>query len=255
MNLGTALFGIVLVVGGVAASNAGWISLPAVLDLGMILVGLTGLAGVLKLPWDIYFEARGLVVDQEESERRGIEVDSEEKTYARAAARRLLLLCLLSHALAAALSAGASWASGGRIGYAFAGFFLVSTLFRPMGSFYQHMKARLLELRRRARVPREDAVQLLSKVRDLEGDLRMARSELGTLRQELVEKEHDATRERGRLVRHVEELDARQTSQQQRYEAKVDRVCREFQDSVSRLTAEKEILEGMRAFVRLVKEA
>lgn len=255
MKLGTAFFLIVLVVGGVAASNAGWVSFPVVLDLGMILVGLTGLAGVLKLPWDIYFEARGLVLDQQESERRGIEVDAEEKTYARAAARRLLLLCFATHALAAALSAGASWASGGRIGYAFAGFFLVSTLFRPMGAFYQHMKARLLELRRRARVPRDDAKQLLQRLVEAEARQRELVNELGSLRSDLAEREHDAERSRARMGRHLEELDARQTAQKQAYDAKVDRVCREFQDSIARLTSEKEILEGMRAFVRLVKEA
>ena len=124
-----------------------------------------------------------------------------------------------------------------------------------MGAFYLHMKARLLEMRRRARVPREDAKQLLARVAEAEVRSRQHEQALGQLRSELAEREHDATRQRDRLTRHVEELDARQTAQQQSYEAKVDRVCREFQDSIARLTSEKEILEGMRAFVRLVKEA
>jgi hypothetical protein len=117
-----------------------------------------------------------------------------------------------------------------------------------MGSFYAHMKVRLLELRSRARLPREDALELRDRVERLE----MAASAWEEARRELA----------GRLEHDLAELDARQretqralSDQHARYEGKVDQLAREFTRSIEKLTEDKELLHGMRAFVRMVKEA
>lgn len=222
---------------------------PSVLlDAGMTLASLAGLAGILGQPWDLYFEARGLAVDQEESLRRGLGIPPEEVEFARASARKLLLLCLALHAGAACLVSLATFASGGRLGYYFAAFFLVSTVFRPMGAFYAHMKHRLVELRTRARLPREDALELRTRVERLE----LGASEWSEARRALEEK----------LNVEMADLEARQretqrdlSDQHARYEAKVDQLTREFARSIEKLTDDRELLRGMRAFVRMVKEA
>ena len=246
---------ILLILGVTVLGKFGVGDPTSILDLGMILFGLFGLAGILKLPWDLYFEARSLLLDQRESIARGIDISKDDQDYAKKTSYRLFFLCLAIHFLAAGLSAGISYFSGGKIGYAFAGFFLVSTLFRPLGAFYQHMKARLNSMRSRAKYPREDVLSLLKKVKHLESGFD-ARGQ--TLSQEAVERQQrfeEFSRELQRAERRQNCLEEKITSKSQDYSAKVDRVLREFQDSISRLTSEKEILEGMRAFVRLVKES
>ncbi len=255
MSFPTAFLILGALAGSLVASRFGWISFPETLDTLMILVGFFGLIGVLKLPWDIYFEARGLVLDQEESARAGITVDADERAYAAKTSKRLLSLCVFTHLFAAALCASVSYVSGGKVGYTFAVFFLISTAFRPLGSFYGHMKKRLLELRKRARYPREDVLNLVSQVKENNAAGRHNREQIAVLQQLIEEHQLDATRLRERTERHVTELDNRQVALGQSFESKVDRVCREFENSIARLTKEKEILEGMRAFVRLVKES
>lgn len=238
----------VFLVGGAAALYMGYATPTLLLDAAMTLGALAGLAGILRLPWDLYFEARGLAQDQAESVRRGLQVDAEEQAYSARMAPRLLLLCVALHLGAAGLAAGASYLSGGKLGYYFAAFFLVSTSFRPLGAFYVHVKRRLVELRQRAKVPRKDARDLAERLATLErrdqahavalehlqGDLgdRVAALELA-----LAQAREDARR------------------RDRAYDDKVDRVCHEFQGSLEKLTEDRELLHGMRAFVRMVKES
>lgn len=240
---------------GLVSSHHGWIELPVVLDLAMILLGLSGLAGVLKLPWDLYFQARGLVLDQTESRRRGLEVADDEVAYGTQATRRLLFLCLFTHLLAAALSASLSYFSGGKIGYAFAVFFLVSTAFRPMGAFYTHMTERLRDLRKRARVPRQDAIDLRARLEQLELRSQSWERQSEELQRQLQDFLKEGKRDFQTGERRREELAETVLRQGRDFESKVDRVCREFEASIARLSSDREVLDGIRAFVRLVKES
>lgn len=248
INGPTVVLVMFLVSAGGVASHFGWVSATGLLDGGMVLACLAGLALILKLPWDLHFEARGLMVDQEESQAREIRVEETDRSFARATARRLLALCLGMHLGAAAVLAATTYLSGGRLGYYFAAFFLISTGFRPMASFYAHLRHRLAELRQRTRVPREDARELRRRVHELE--------HRAQVQQEFFERLQE---EQGtRLAR----LDADLAGSREelrvlsgRMDQKVERICREFTTSLERLTEDKELLHGMRAFVRMVKAA
>jgi hypothetical protein len=248
LNGPTVILVIFLVTAGAIASHLGWASGTSLLDGAMVLASLAGLVLVLKLPWDLYFEARGLIVDQDESRNLEIAVLEEERSFARRTARRLLLLCFALHLGAAALLAGTSYLSGGRLGYFFAVFFLVSTGFRPLAAFYSHLRRRLMEMRQRTRYPREDALELRRRVDDLEYRTKVQQEFFERLQEEegnrlgRLESDLSGSREELRLLR-------------DRMDEKVDRVCREFTSSIERLTEDRELLHGLRALVRLVKEA
>lgn len=230
------------------ARYLGWLDGRTLLDVGMAAVGLLGLGLIVKLPWDLYMQARGLVADQRESRERGIEVADAELRYAKRTARRLLAACLGLHSVTALTIALGTRFSGGQLGYWFAGFFLLATFFRPAVAVYGHLRARLTELRSRTRFPREDAVALRMRVEELEGRL-----ERSIDSQDAVRLEHAEASER--LSRRVDSLDREHRARTAAFEDQVDRVLRELERTVDRLTEDREILSGIRAFVRAVKDA
>ncbi len=221
---------------------------PLLLDGIAAGIGLIGLVLLVKLPWDLYMEARGLIADQRDARKRDIAVDPEEERYAKRAARRLLAVCIGLHVVTAAVVGAATWASGGSLGYFFAGFYLLSTFFRPAVALYRHLVRRLRELRGRTRYPREDVVTLVARVRDLERELE-ERGEASKETRCAFEASLD------RLGQRVDALDREHRVRVAAFEDQVALVLRELERTVDRLTEDRELLAGIRAFVKVVKEA
>lgn len=238
----------VLTVLAFLARYLGWLDGRALLDLGVAAVGLLGLALLVKLPWDLYMQARGLVADQRDARQRGIEVSEAEERFAKRAARRLLAACLALHAITALTIALGTRFSGGQLGYWFAAFFLLATFFRPAIAVYVHLRARLGELRSRTRFPREDAVALRMRVEQIE-----RRLEDDDAFREGERTEHAQALER--LSRRLDTLDQEHRARTAAFQDQVERVLRELERTVDRLTEDREILSGIRAFVRAVKDA
>ncbi|MBX3269897.1 MAG: hypothetical protein KF729_06530 [Sandaracinaceae bacterium] len=231
------------VVGAFVARWLGWLDGPGLLDLGMGAAALVGLLAVLWVPWDLYYAARRLCVDQRESVARGVEVPAEDRASAAAMPPRLLALALGLHALGAGVVAGVTFATGGGVGYWFAGFYVLGTLLRPIGALYGHVRERLRDLSERARYPREDVIALREDVRGLLAALEALETSVVPSLREADEAG------RAELSRRDDEARRREA----RFEQKVDAVLAELERSVGRLTADRELLEGIRAFVRLVK--
>lgn len=226
------------------AATLGWIPVPLAIDAAMGTLALSGLLALLGLPWDLYFQARGVVTDQDESVARGVTVGAGDRTAARRLARRLLALCVGLHAGAAGLLALASALSGGRVGYAFAVFFLVATGLRPIEASYRHLAGRLFELRERARYPREDVLQWVGTVRALETAQRDHAREL--------ERVEASGRE---LLETLRTTDERLRAQDRALDLKLDRVLAELERTVDRMTEDRELVAGLRALARLLRTA
>ncbi|MDM8546911.1 hypothetical protein QUF61_10490 [Candidatus Venteria ishoeyi] len=223
-----------------------WFSGSQLLTVGMAFIGLVGLVTVLKLPWDLYFEARNLLAEQKESLRRGIEVPAADHQYTQAIAKRLLWVCIGLHLLSALVITLLTYFSGAQIGYYFAGFFLLSTGFRPLLAFYQHQKARFAALRRRCKVPREDALDFAGRIKKLEKQL------------EAMEKQDKKTEEKNQqafldVQADLDHLHTLMKKQNRNYEEKTDKVCDEFSHAVEKLSSDQEFLSGMRAFIKMIK--
>ncbi len=240
--LGLAL--LVAIVTGV--SHLGGYPLPGMVDFFIAFMGLSGMVAILKHPWDLYFDARNLRLEQEESLRKSINIPEEDIEYTRRLVPRLLLTCLGCHILAAGAAFAAAWFSNGVVGYWFAGFFLLSTVFRPIHAFHVHMKTRLYNLKSRCFVPREDSVELASRLGVLEQTLTQLRKD--------IEEETKQNLKRFEKAEHnFEALRGATTTEIRRFNDRVSTVCDEFQKSIERLTEDQELLRGIKAFVHMVK--
>lgn len=228
-----AFFAVVL--GGGVLAILGLVPVDVALDVLAVSAASLSLLALVKLPWDLWFAARLLVVEQEESVRRGIHIDERARIEARSIASRALLVAVVLHVVAAGAAFGASALLGDGRGYVLAFTYLASMGLRPIQAGWAHVRARIAALRSQAVVPREDAITLLEEVR-----ARRARDEERAERLERLEaqleKETLATRER-----------------EARLEARLDRVLVELERSAERLTEDRELVAGLRALARMLR--
>ena len=191
------------------------------LDWVMGALCLLWLLVILKAPWDLYFQAVILTPGRTE--------------YILTLRRRLGLLAVGAHLGSAALISAIAFLTGERqVGYWFAVFYLVSTVFRPAVAGYAYLSRKLSAVGEEARYPREDIAEMRGRLSLAEETAKQTRSELDSLRV-LLETE---TTERAEESRDLRE---RQNA-----------LAREFEVTTSRLTDNKEVISGIQAFVRLI---
>lgn len=241
----------VLVMGAVVTAvlnRFGWIDLSLIISLALHIVGFLAVIALIKLPWDLYFEARGLIDDQEASERRGKSVTPQDRGEARVLLRRLLLLCLSLHFGLAAVLAVATAVLDGSYGYYYAAAFALSAACRPLTAYYRYQMGRLRRLRGELNFPRDDIQALKNRLAQLESVAPHTARQAEQLERQLGQLQQ-STDER------VTKAEAAARKQALDYDEKVDRVCREFSRSIEQLTDDKVLLGGLKAFVRMVKNA
>jgi hypothetical protein len=207
--------------------------------LGTIAVGigcLVWLVVIVVLPWNLFFQARHLLFELRRSRARGLVVADEHETQAVAVQRRMLRISIGLHVGSAALLGLGSWLAGEPMGHVFAGLFLLSTLFRPAVEYYQYLRRQLTDVLEEVKYPREDVVRL---IHDVDSGKQQLESQ--------AERQAEFTRE---LARIEGESHARVTEAHRR----LDAVIRKFDESLDRLTDNREVISGLKAFLRLVRE-
>lgn len=208
------------------------------LDWVMGALCLVWLLVLLKAPWDLYFEASAVAFEQERSREAGTPLRPGRSEYVQALRRRLGLFAVGAHLGSAALIAALSFGLGGRqVGYWFAAFFLVATLFRPLIAGYVYLMRKLRAVGQESRYPREDVAELRARVSAAEQTTRDLSSQAADLRARLQQ-------EAGERIAEARELRERQSA-----------LAREFEATASRLTDNQEVIRGIQAFVRLISQS
>lgn len=231
-----------------AAHQLGWID---GLLLGRIVAAMAfvfGLITVVRLPWDLTFQARNALAQMEALRARGLVVDETEIGFARKSATRSLVLALFLHLVGAGLAFAARSILGAELGVVIAIAFLGSMALRPIHAFYLHTRQRLMRAQRNAAVPPPDARTLADADEELRAELKAMSQELETHR--------EVTKGQLALIeeRTVAEANAWRNSATSTDE-KLERVLREFERTVDRTQQNGEVLAGIRAFVQLIREA
>jgi hypothetical protein len=246
-NLG-GLSAFLLVLLSLIAHHFGWVDGPLLLRTGAVAVLVVLLVGVVRLPWDLTFQARGALARQRAARARGQKVNDVDIAFAKASATRALWLALVLHVLGAGLAFGARAWVGDEWSAVLALAFLASMALRPIAAFYQHTRARLFAVEREADVPHADALSLAASIANLE-EARLQQDEARetereALRVQLAVMEERMREDAGAWRRSVAMTDE-----------KLERVLREFERTVEKTQQSAEVLAGIRAFVKLVRES
>ncbi|XVQ09490.1 hypothetical protein ACQP1W_44345 [Spirillospora sp. CA-255316] len=218
------------------------VPLAVVLSLGAGALGLLWLVVLLVVPWHVYFQARRLLQEIGTSRARGLEVPPERETEARRIAARARTAAVGGHVVSAAAVAVVTYFSGTAIGYYFAGFYLLSTAFRPAHAWFAHLRRRLRTMLHEVRYPRDDVLDLLERLNFLEGHVEAMRLTTEHLHQA------DHT-----LERRLEAVDLAVQRGAAELNGRLDALGRRFEATVAQLTDDQELITGIRAFLRLLR--
>ncbi|MCO4782739.1 MAG: hypothetical protein KC646_10485 [Candidatus Cloacimonetes bacterium] len=246
-SFGPILFNIVLILCGMLGFYLNWFSFYTLVTVIFCVFGFMSLVLVLKLPWDLYFEAKDVIYNQQQSIKKDIFVSKEDLDYALKAKSRLLLLCLVVHAICAGVAALISYQSQSQIGYYFSGVFTLSTIFRPLLSYFQKERQRLIHLKSQCLIPRDDSQQIQIKLADLEDKLAHFQNTYQEESIQMNQKQNDFQEAIDLLQKQLKSL---QLTNKDQY----DKVLNEFTKSIEKLTEDQELLRGFRAIVKLLKE-
>ncbi|MFC5753266.1 hypothetical protein [Actinomadura rugatobispora] len=197
---------------------------------------------LLVVPWNVHFQARRLVQEIGAGRARGLEVPPEREAEARRIAARARTAAVCGHAVSAAVVAVIAFFSGAVIGYYFAGFYLLSTFFRPAHAWFAHLRSRLGTMLREVRYPRDDVLDLVERLTFLEGRVEAMRLTTEHLHQA------DHT-----LERRLEAVDLTGRRAAADLNGRLDALGRRFETTVAQLTDDQELITGIKAFLRLLR--
>jgi hypothetical protein len=150
------------------------------------------------------------------------------------------------------------------LGYYFAAFYLLSCAIRPVAAYLGYVKARIASLLKETTHPRDDVLELTTRLATLTATVQAlhdatheaqdrAFRELDDVRGDLRAAD-TRLREDVRLAREAADADrAGLRGRVEEAERHVAAVARHFDQAVDGLTDQRELLGGIRAFVRLVR--
>jgi hypothetical protein len=244
-GMGKFLIGVCAVfatVGALVLAYAVGAPLSVVLGAAAGVVSLLWLLVLLTVPWNLYFRAHSVLGEIAVSREKGLVVSQERDAEAARIARAMLRVAIAGHLVTAGLVVAVTAATGNATGYWIAGFFLLSTVFRPAGAYFAQLRRRLGTLLKDVRYPREDVVELRRNVTRLLAGVRS-----------LEEKTEEQYRSLAELRRTVDALGVSVYERADDADRKITALGREFEATVNRLTNNEEIITGLKAFLRLLR--
>lgn len=233
---------LLLLTGAIAVVATVGVPPKAAAGVGAGLVGLVWLVVLLTVPWGLYFRAHAVLGEIRVSRDKGLTVHPAREEETRRIARTMFWIAVAGHVLSAGIAAAVARFTGGALGYWLAGFFLLSTVFRPAGAWFGQVRRRLGTLLKDVKYPRDDVFDVLTKVTGLERQTKL-----------LAEKTEEHYRALAETRRALEALGASQQSQRQDTERRFEAMGREFESAINRLTDNEEIITGIKAFLRLLR--
>jgi hypothetical protein len=239
----------------IAFALLNWFNIP----VGRLTDWLLGLAtfwwllAIVTIPWNIHFQARAVLAEAIESERKAIVVEPQQRQYVRRWITISLVIALALHLLSA-LALYALAATGiSPIGYIGSVAALLLTGLRPAVAGYEYVAERLRAIGERVRYPREDIATLRSEVLQLNQTLQ-------TLSAQLDLERHDslAARQQQRLDAHQHKLDQLRLGLDELRSTNASehaRLAREQQQAIAQISTDGQVLDHVRELVRFFKNA
>lgn len=234
-----AFLGIVVVgaaVVGVLLHFVAHVSTSVLLGFGAGALCLMWLAVLLTVPWNLYFQARTVRQEITEGRAAGLDIAAGRERDADRISRRLLGAAVGAHLVSAAAIAVVAAVSGQAVGYWFCAFYLVGTALRPAEAWLRHLRARIGVLREEASFPRDDILALKA---------RLDTAEAGVVSLDTQTR---------RLALELDRLGVLVRQRDDQLESRIHALGRTFEDTLGGLTDNQKVVNGLRAFLRLLRE-
>jgi len=253
------VMGIVYLVVATFRMDAAMPSPTTLLDIAAGIICLIWLLLILRVPWDIYFETVNVLFEMKRSIERDLEVKPERMRYVRRLRLSTGLMAVGSHLVSAAIIALLTYWTQGRVGYYFALFYIVATLFRPASRAYHFLMKQLGEIRSEIKYPREDVLKLRHDVEQVVRDIGALKDvQVKGLEENLqsLDRRLGAAEETEDKIQ-VELSDARSAiiRSEKSFQERIQRLSEEVERSLMKAFDNQDIVNGLSAFAKLIKQA
>ncbi|MEC4986420.1 MAG: hypothetical protein SAJ37_23690 [Oscillatoria sp. PMC 1068.18] len=232
-----------------------WLHIPA----GSLVDWLIGIASfwwllaIVTVPWNVYFEAREVLVEAAVSEEKNIPVDEKKINYVKIVSRWSLVVAIALHVISAIALYWLAAAGISVVGYASSAATILLTALRPTIRGYQYLAMRLRKIRQEVKYPREDIFELRQRFSFVEESLKRIEEKLDpekpySLVTKIQENWSETRKELQQLRANVEQMEAKN-------EVAHRELSRENENAIAQLTEDSQFLNHARELVRFFKEA
>jgi hypothetical protein len=232
-----------------------WLKMPSgdMIDWIMGVVTAWWLYVIVTIPWNVYFEAKAVLDEADQSRAIGITINEAQQAYVQKVRRRALCVSIGLHLISAAALFALSFFHVTPVGYIASAAALLLTALRPGVRAYQYLWQRLMAIRLQVKYPREDVVELRGRTKALEDKV------AGLLRE--LDFNNTSSFAAQQLIASAElrEKLAALTSAQNKMlddnQRAHEKILREGQLAMTKLSADSQFLDNVREIVRLIKTA
>ncbi len=232
-----------------------WLDVSAGTFLDWVIGGATfwWLMVIVTVPWNVYFQAKQVLAEAEQSQDKNIAIDQKKLNYVQTLAKRSLPLAILLHILSAIALYTLAITGISAVGYVGSGAALLLTVLRPAIRAYEYISVRLGMVREEFRYPREDVWELRGRVDALEANLNAIQQEFNLENpQALVVKQ---SRNFDALRHNLTQLAAALESLKSTNQAQHEQLAKESQNAIAQITEDGEFLNHVREIIRFFKKA
>ena len=232
-----------------------WFQVSAGSLLDWVIGGLSfeWLVLITTVPWNIHFQAKGVIVEALESQARTIPIATNKLNYAQMLAKRSLQVAIALHLLSALTLYSLSAVGITPIGTISAAAALLLTGLRPAVRGYEYLAARLQSLQQEFQYPREDVVELCSRLSQLQATVEGLERQLNPESEgSWVQKYERFAQEMRGEVSQTQTAIARLRSDNA---SDHDRLAREASQSIAKLSEDSEFLNHARELIQFFKSA
>ena len=232
-----------------------WSNISAInlIDWSIGLASFCWLLVIITIPWNIYFDARETITEAKLSQEKGLAIDLKPLNYVQKIARWSIIGAIALHLISAASLYLLAATGISNVGYVSSGLTLLLTILRPTIRGYQYLTMRLSTIKQEVKYPREDAIELRTRVKTLETAIKQIESLLDTNNlNSLISKQQQATQENqvalARQKALLEEYKAQNTVEH-------ERLSREAKNAIALLSEDSQFLSHVREIIRFIKTA
>lgn len=232
-----------------------WLQVPAgdFLDWAIAGASFWWLMVIVTVPWNVYFQAKEVLAEAEQSRQKNIAIDEKQLRYVNSLAKRSLPIALGLHLLSAIGLYFLAATGISAVGYISSGAALLLTFLRPAVRGYEYIAQRLYAIKQEFKYPREDAIELRYRVEVIEEALRNLQEQLNPENPQSwvtrLQRDLEATQQQ--LTRVGASLEDLRTNNQ----AQHDQLGKEAQRAIAQLSADAQFLDSVREIIRFFKSA
>lgn len=231
--------------------NTHFPSMKTILDISGGFIALMWMLVIIKVPWDLYFETKNVLFEMARSEEKHISITTERRNYVIRMRRITGFIAVAAHIISSSIIAGITYLAHGEIGYYFAFFYLLTTFFRPAVEAYRYLMAKLAEIRGEVKVPREDAINLRNELDQAKAQLKLLAEQLDSSNSRITANEE----QQRSLQANINNLQFALQRAEQTYESRLKQLTTEIERMMTKAFDQQDVVNGLRAFARLIKEA